>query len=349
MNKNTVFIIGAGASKEVNLPTGYELKNKLAQFLDINLNEWGNGLDKGDDKIFQALRLHVHQSDGSQGNFKSYQHAAWQIRDGLPVTLSIDNLIYQLRENKKIALCGKLAIVRSILDAEQKSLLYFDKNRENSGINFNSIDETWYIPFFQLLTENCKENDLESIFNSFTLIVFNYDRCIEHFIYHSLIKLYWLSKYRAAELVKRITIYHPYGVVGSLPWIDQNASMEFGTEPSAKQLLEISSKIKTFTEGADPNSSEISGIQKHMDAANRIVFLGFAFHKLNMKLITPSDNHQTQGKDVECFATTYKISDSDKEAIKRQINILYNGKVKMTMTNLPCKELFKEFWRSLSF
>lgn len=31
----TVFVIGAGASKEANLPTGEELKSSISSFLDI--------------------------------------------------------------------------------------------------------------------------------------------------------------------------------------------------------------------------------------------------------------------------------------------------------------------------
>jgi hypothetical protein len=34
-NRRTLFIIGAGASKEINLPTGIELATKIAQMLDI--------------------------------------------------------------------------------------------------------------------------------------------------------------------------------------------------------------------------------------------------------------------------------------------------------------------------
>ena len=99
---------------------------------------------------------------------------------------------------------------------------------------------------------NCRRSvrgDLKERFKSITLIIFNYDRCIEHFIYYALQNYYRLSGSESAELIKCINMYHPYGDVGTLPWVNQNGAMEFGTEPRSKQLLELVKKIKTFTEG----------------------------------------------------------------------------------------------------
>ncbi len=35
MSENTVYVVGAGASKEANLPTGSELKDQIAKLLDF--------------------------------------------------------------------------------------------------------------------------------------------------------------------------------------------------------------------------------------------------------------------------------------------------------------------------
>lgn len=348
MIKNTVFVIGAGASKEANLPTGYELKSKISKLLDIRFSG-GYQQISGDYVITDALRRLVLNSDGRSGDINPYLHEAWHIRDALPQAISIDNFIDAHRDNDKIALCGKLAIVRSILDAEKNSLLYFERSRVDSNINFSRLEKTWYIPFLQLLTENCHKTELTERFKSITLIVFNYDRCIEHFIYYALQNYYRLSGAEAAELVKNINIYHPYGDVGTLPWVDQNGAMEFGIEPNANQLLELSQKIKTFTEGTDPEASKILEIRKHMGIADRVVFLGFAFHKLNMQLITPALLDDTNNSEIKCFATTSGISHSDQEVIDEQINELYRSRIKVNMANMYCGDFFAEYRRSLSF
>lgn len=348
MSINTVFVVGAGASSEVNLRTGLEFKRQIAQLLDIRYDDFGRRLEHGDDIIVSALHEHVRQPNASSININDYLQEAWRIIDALPLAISIDNFIDAHRDNDKIALCGKLAIVRSILDGEKSSLLYCDQ-AQNAKINFNSLEKTWYIPFFQLLTENCGKTDLKERFKSITLIIFNYDRCVEHFIYHALQNYYGLSVEEVIELVKDIDIFHPYGVVGALPWADQNGTRAFGDEPRPKKLLELSQKIKTFTEGTDPGASEVLEIRQHMRMANRVVFLGFAFHKLNMLLIAPEQVDGTSNPGIKCFATILGISNSDKAVVEEQIEELYPNGIKVNMVNKTCAEFFAEYWRSLSF
>ncbi|MCP4263968.1 MAG: hypothetical protein GY777_00055 [Candidatus Brocadiaceae bacterium] len=154
-------------------------------------------------------------------------------------------------------------------------------------------------------------------------------------------------------------IYHPYGSVGTLPWINPNRAdvVGFGSKPNPKQLLNLAKQIKTFAEGTDPNLSEILKIREHMKMAKRLVFLGFAFHKLNMKLISilPSEESKEIGfSGIKCFATTIGISKNDKEIVEKQINDLYTYYVNHTniairMANLKCSQFFLEFWRSLAF
>ena len=339
MSMNTVFVIGAGASKEANLPIGDELKSKIATLLGMG--------QKGGEDIVEAL--HISTLNDGTANIKPYLEAARHIKDALPLAISIDNFIDAHRDNNKIALCGKLAITLSILDAEKRSLLNFKKVNSDSNIDFGNLENTWYIPFFQLLTANCGKNDLKDRFESITLIIFNYDRCVEHFIYCALQNYYKISEAEAAELIKIIKIYHPYGNVGTLPWINQNGSMEFGKEPGPQKLLQLAQKIKTFAEGTDPNSSEISNIRRHIALAYRVVFLGFAFHKLNMQLIYPGNFDA--GKIVSCYATAYELSDSDKLVIKEQIEDIYKRTIilEMAKSNVRCCQFFKEFWRSLAF
>ncbi|MFC1650499.1 hypothetical protein ACFL2X_02915 [Candidatus Latescibacterota bacterium] len=342
----TVYVVGAGASKEANLPIGSELKGDIAKLLDFKTTGFFvSELESGDPVIWDALKIHIKGKDRN-----AYRIAANQIRDAMPLASSIDNFIDSHRDDKKIELCGKLAIVRSILHAEKKSLLYFEKSNVFNSINFDSLVNTWYLSFFRLITENCNTDDLEARFKSITLIIFNYDRCIEHFIYCALKKYYPLSDVEAANLVKEITIFHPYGIVGTLPWIDNNGAIDFGADPAAPNLLELSMKIKTFTESTDAGSSEIVEIRKKMNLVSRLVFLGFAFHELNMQLITP-EHVDAKTREINCFATTNNMSESNKTFIEGQINNLYHANyiVYTKMSNSTCGQFFSEFWKSLAF
>ncbi len=338
MSIKTTFVIGAGASKEANLPTGYELKGKISRLLDIKFDF--HQQKSGDYIITGALRDHVKLPDGRNGDIDPFLHEARHINEALPLAISIDNFIDAHKENTKIELCGKLAIVRSILDAEKRSLLYVNRDNINNTINFSSLEKSWYISFFQLLTENCRADDLEERFKSIALIIFNYDRCIEHFLKHAIQNYYRITQTDAEALVSSIEIYHPYGSVGNLPWIDRENSMEYGAEPNGSQLLELSGQIKTFTEGSDPNSSEILAIREHMASAKRVVFIGFAFHKLNMELITPDNLKGINTSDIRSYSTTFGISESDKNVINEQINNLYQSNIIKKHGKLTCRSIF---------
>jgi len=346
LKKNTVFVIGAGASKEVNIPTGDDLKQIIIRLLDIQQIV----IDQlsGDSIISAALNEHVKKADGWVGDrIKPYLEAAWHIRDALPQAISIDNFIDAHKNDDKIALCGKLAIVRSILQSERHSLLFFNKHK-SKNIDYSALEKTWFIPFNQLLTENCCKDVIKERLKSLTFIIFNYDRCFEHFMYYALQNYYKISEDEASSIINDTNIYHPYGCVSTLPWQDSDGSIEFGADPNAKQLLQCATKIKTFTEGTDQSSSEILSIRMHMSSAERLVFMGFAFHKLNMQLIKPErdkDHHPQR-----CYATTFGISQNDKEIIENELLYsLYDYPLNTSMADLRCKDFFYEFWRGLSF
>lgn len=346
MTIETVFVIGAGASKEVDLPTGYELKGIISKLLDIRFD---HKQISGDYVITDSLRELVKDPSGKRGDINPYLHEAWHIRDALPLAISIDNFIDTQRKNEKIALCGKLAIARSILEAEKKSKLFYDPYEKKPGITFGNLEETWYLAFFQLITENCDVTELTARFKSIKLVIFNYDRCIEHFLCEALQKYYKINKSESADILNSLTIHHPYGSVGQLSWNGNNSeSTDFGTEPDSKQLLKIANKIKTFTEGTDPHESDIVLLKENIFNAKRLVFLGFAFHKLNMELLTPDPNVPPKDS-PRCYASTFGISESDKKIINGQITRLYQSNIKTEMASLRCKDFFAEFWRGLSF
>ena len=347
MERKTVFVIGAGASSEVNLPTGYELKEKISKLLDIRF-DWYKQIS-GDRTITDSLREFTKDANHQNDELNSYLHEAQHVGDALQLALSIDNFIDQHRDNQKIALCGKLAIVKSILEAEGRSLLYFKQDRIDSTINFKSLEKTWYINFLKLLTENCQKNELKERFESITLIIFNYDRCVEFFMLKALQKFYKINENEAADLVKCLSIYHPYGSVGLLPSLATNNTIAFGQLPNANQLLALVQQIKTFTEGTDPDSSDIVEIRENMAKASHIAFIGFAFHKLNMSLIAPTAGIKGPNI-VRCFASAYEVSHSNIDEISQKLSLLYSApEVGVKIKNLRCNAFFNEFWNSLTF
>ena len=156
----TSFIVGAGASCEANLPTGEGLKRSIATMLDIKFDRQGNRIS-GDELIRDALALSVGSSNPTSQGIEPYIKAAWRIRNAMPQAVSIDNFIHAHQGDDKIELCGKIGIVRSILQAEKNSLLRFKTANGSSSVSFHAVENTWFNRFFQLLTENCDRNGLQ--------------------------------------------------------------------------------------------------------------------------------------------------------------------------------------------
>ena len=345
MSQNYVFIIGAGASKEIGLPTGIELKRKIADLLNIEFDFAQPFPKSGDFMIWEAIKKDIKETKKEKFDPSEWHRYVWHIRDALPLAISIDNFIDTHRNNDKIRFISKLAIVRAILAAEQRSSLYKDY-RHDQEINWQIFDKTWFNPFFRLVTENCEKKDLPERFEKISLVIFNYDRCVEEYLFTALKKYYQIEDSEVAEIIKHMKIIHPYGYVGPLKWENKPHWVSFGFEPNLDSLLVQSQLIQTFTEKPVSQVDEITALHSLIAGADKVCFIGFAFHGINMTLLRMEEMKKTPTK---CFATAYNISESDKESIVDELKSLLGAQLDIHMTNKTCAEFFTEYWKSLSF
>ena len=174
------------------------------------------------------------------------------------------------------------------------------------------------------------------IFKHLTIVNFNYDRCVEHFLFHAIQA--WSLKHERdiAELMKGLKIYHPYGSVGDLPWQSEEG-IEFGAEADELGLLESSSRIWTFNEEVEDNTK----IRKILSSATRIIFLGFHFHPQNMDLMKAPNAH-TSTANKQAYATAIARLLSDQTLIQTQISQLGCGTIHIKK-DWDCLGLFREF------
>jgi len=338
--EKTTIVLGAGASAEARLPTGAQLKKMIAASLTFTYKR--GHVTSGDEIMFQTLQ--------QEPNIDECVRAAERIRKALPQAPSIDEFIDNHRGNAAIERCGKLAIVRSILQAEKQSSLFVNPSNFYKELNFSSVEDTWFNIFWQRITANCQADQLEKRFSSIVFIVFNYDRCLEHYLYRSIQNYYGLSSDAAGNLVSSIKIYHPYGTVGSLPWSSDQPKVEFGAEPIVGQLGDLAEQIRTFTEGTDPQMSEVLAIRNHVAEADKLLFLGFAYHQQNIKLLKSEEKFRSNSNS-RCWGTAYGISDNDRPLVERELRGLYgkNTPYEMEIRNLKCRGLFEMYSRDLSF
>lgn len=344
--KKLAIVVGAGASKEYSLPIGSELKQKIAKLLDIRF-ERGTRQKTGDDLIMEAFRriCRPAKEDANQ-----YLHAAWRVRDSLPQAPSIDQFIHTQRGDSRIEACGKLAIVRAILQAEAGSSLYIRRDSARDSLDFNHTQNTWLDALFRVVIDGCTADELDDRFSAISLIVFNCDRCIEQYLFHALRNYYKINEHRAAELIGRIRIFHPYGSVGELPWQNPSEHVAYGAEPTAEQLLTLKDGIKTFTEGTDPDSSDLALIRAALGFAPRVLFLGFAYHQLNLALLA-SQTTNPEGGSRRIIGTALGLSVADCSEIKLELSESFSCPPEQIQlrNDLTAAGVFGEYTRALSF
>lgn len=355
LQKKSVIIVGAGASKEYGLLSGVELKDRIKDFLNYDFKLGGFGeLKSGNQEILEAIR-NLAKVDNTLG--AKYFHSALRISRAMSQATSIDSYI-ETQNDELIEQCGKLAIVQAILDSERQSKLCINKdyNRDEKHFNFSAIEDTWLTEFFRLVTESCRKEDLEERLSNVGFIIFNYDRCVEHYLYHAFQNFYDIHAEKSAELINQIEIYHPYGVVGQLDWQEDNQDrtrISFGGEAKTQDLIKLSKQIKTFSESTKGQESEIASIRELILSAEIVTFLGFAFHNQNMKLLF-NDRLIIKEEDKKirqkCFATAYDVSESDVIDIKRVLSNCMKLMPQRAEVRSDCKctDLFKEYSRSFS-
>ncbi|MBA1374643.1 hypothetical protein [Sphingomonas ursincola] len=339
----TVMVIGAGASVEVGLPMGPELLRSIVQLTDIKFNF--NRQSFGDHLIIEALRIHLNEG-ASVVKLNAHIKAGWRLAKSATQAMSIDNVIDAL-ENSEVELIGKLGIVRAIWRAEAASLFFRVPEGVNEGLNLSKFNDNWYGSLTKLLTENVKLSEIEGIFDNFQIINFNYDRCLEHYLPFSLAGYYGVELAWIRELMQRLVVHRPYGVAGKLPWqVGVGPSADFGGG-SAQCLSDVAQQVRTFTERVE-EGEQLAAMKASIANADRVIFLGFAFHRQNVELLaTKMQDH------AEILATCFRISESDKSVIEEELEKAFQHEFslddkRITLTNATCAQLFQEYWRTMT-
>jgi hypothetical protein len=322
--RKTLIVIGAGASFELDLPLGDGLKKSIAGLLNITFpDSWTQ--TTGDHQIADILRAKAQTEGKRDWNYLLYK--CWLIRDALPGSLSIDNLLDAHRSDPDIAFIGKLAIAKAILSAERSSKLFVD-HRKDRELSFADVAGTWLIPLFQLMSEGVSKEEAASIFDKMTFVVFNYDRCLERFLPLALRLYYGFAENEALEIAKRAKIIHPYGRVGKETAEQAFDGLAFGSE--RYDLKAIAEGINTFSEGVrDKGHAEV--LSSAIEEAEQVIFLGFAFHPLNMELLKAPDKTITSISKV--FGTTFDLSEAAIRSVDALIHYSFNKLKKPTKGN----------------
>lgn len=339
----TLFVLGAGAGDDFHFPTGASLMEDIKRKLTLDRST----AQLADNDIHRALLYHVNQTrPGSphQYSLQDYLEAAEQISFGMPLSASIDTYMDDQRNDPKIQLCGRLAIVKSILAAEHNSKHHFFTNIPQGQIfrvDFDKLAPTWFAPFFEIL--RYPKERVDEIFNNVSIINFNYDRSLEYFLAEALRTYYNLSEQDAERVLLNLRILHPYGTVA--PWHEGTDHLPFGEViDNPGNLLHLTERIRTYTE----RSQYAEDVRKLVSEMQTIIFLGFGYIEENLKLLGPGENNKLTEK---IYGTAYRIFEHDRAIIAWRLGGFLSaapgpgvsaGQPRVALLDGKCAQLFDE-------
>ncbi|MGA2782758.1 MAG: hypothetical protein ABSF13_12720 [Smithella sp.] len=253
IDKQTVLILGAGASNPYGFPTGAELRDYIfrsfpKQFVEHVAIEAG-----------PQQRAYVLE--------KAEEFASSFHKSSTP---SIDLF---LARNKDLSVFGKKAIAVSIMEHEKIS-----RYRENIK---DPSTQDWYSYLYKRMTEKLITPESYNQFgdNKITFITFNYDRSLEYFIEDSLLHSFLSADpQKKRDQFEKIKMHHVYGCIDKLP---SYGGKRFGAKYNSSDINRCSQNIKIVHETLEMNNE----VQEIIKNAERILFLGFGYAEENLQAL----------------------------------------------------------------
>ncbi|MCJ7482255.1 MAG: hypothetical protein MUO31_04755 [Thermodesulfovibrionales bacterium] len=258
IEKNCVFIVGAGASQVYGFPLGLELKNRV---IDL--------LARADESILQIY---------NRRDVDSFREALLKSS-----RYSIDAFLENRSEFIEI---GKMVMSKILVDRERIGNLFMNQKSVTGSPHSYPIDGDWLAYLFN----NLMDTDFEKFCkNNVQFITFNYDRTIESYFYDALKYSFGKSDEQVVEVMKNIKIVHVHGQLGFLPWQKTQAEHIRKYSPGPRDLEEMiedlkiaAAEIKIIHE-ANTESAEFLEARAILKNASSILFLGFGYAPRNIE------------------------------------------------------------------
>jgi hypothetical protein len=335
--RRTLFIVGAGASNEVSFPVGPELAKTIADNMRPGRERHHQATIK-DEALLAEFRSRVGYDKG----YQDFMDAARRIHEGIELTHSVDDFLNVHQKNPLVVEVGKASIIRAIIAAEASCALYVDQSNIYNRMNIRDVSLTWFVKLMRVLAPYTRPQSPSEAFNNVAFIVFNYDRCLEHFLEYAISALYGMERMKARDIVTKIQIIHPYGHIGELE------SLPFGGQKGRDYaVLSIADRIKTYAEQFK-DEDQIRAIRQEMEIAECIVFLGYGFLEQNMALLKPET--RIQYKPV--FGAAKGLSDHSTRVVVEELYSMFDNAhdgYAIELNNMiTCGELFDYYARSLN-
>jgi len=246
ITRETVLILGAGASIPFGFPSGYRLLQEICRKPDAILYR----------KKFKVLEF---------CGFAQSQIDEFRTKLARSGHTSVDAFLEHRTEYIDV---GKAAIAAVLIPYERTENLFEDMSENN-----------WYQYLWGCL--NVPVEEFES--NRLSIVTFNYDRSLEQYLFTVLKNSYDLTDQAAAAKLNNIPIIHVHGRLGHLEWQPLHSLPVPYDSRSTQELIAMASKnIKIIHEDITEDK-EFNEAHKLIESAKKIVFLGFGYNRTNLE------------------------------------------------------------------
>jgi hypothetical protein len=270
--QKTVFILGAGASKEFDasgtMPIGAELADQIQVLMDVELRGRHTGTDG-------PISLSFMSTGGLEG---SHYAAMQRIRDGINSKNSIDDFIEEWKDHEKLQDVALRAIAYRILEAEKQSIIgSISNDGSDAASRLGLLRSSWLGQVVRSINPGVRRRDLADVLSNAVFITFNYDRCIEAYIFQYAVNTLNMDPTAAKEFVGSIPIVHVYGSLGNL-----NGLSGFG-KVDPYWLAQAAAGIRTYTQALEEKHQKT--IHEAVNGAEKLLLLGIGYHPQNLQIL----------------------------------------------------------------
>ncbi|NLR39050.1 SIR2 family protein [Novosphingobium sp. ERW19] len=314
LRTRTTLIVGAGASAELQFPTNAELLARIIQGYDFKRANSETSTRDGQLLLRNIYKL-AERLNKKVGDVAA---AAERLRNACRLGRSIDTVLEQYDHDPLVVACGKLAITFFMGQAESRSNLKDAPRVEGELPLQGKIAEYWIYQLGQLITSGVPRSKIGQTLEQLTIINFNYDRSVEHFLPYALVMAYGIELKEAQQVIaEKLDIVHPHGSIGRLPWQKGEAPQaEWGVE-QPWNIHAIAAQLKSLNERSTDRNA-LRDIRLSVASAKRLVFLGFGFQPQNVDLLFEN----TLSHNPEVLISTYGMSSGNAATVAQMIRRL---------------------------
>lgn len=251
ITRKVVLILGAGASMPFGFPSGLELKSKIVERLHPHRSD--------------VVKQHLTDAGFETGHVEGFRSALEKSGK-----LSVDAFLEHRPEFIEV---GKAAIASFLLPSEHEPTLWF-----GGGMS-------WYAYFFNRLNARFEEFSQ----NRVSVLTFNYDRSLEHYLLTALQNSYGKSPDECAAALRSVPIVHLYGQLGQLASLSTDGyGIEYGAPLNVVSLKRAAKGIQIIHEAVS-GSEPFERAHELLRQAERACFLGFGYDETNLQRLMAFD------------------------------------------------------------